>query len=69
MVAADALNFPGAMAVGDEISVYVELMKQGRTSMTLDGRGDRPRARRRQETHVARANSPSSRSTRTTGRA
>ena len=29
------LKFPGAMAVGDELSVYVELMKQGRTSLTL----------------------------------
>ncbi|QIL03295.1 acyl-CoA thioesterase [Sphingomonas sinipercae] len=33
LVAADALKFPGAMAVGDELSV--ELLKQGRTSMRL----------------------------------
>src|SRR5438067_7014027 len=35
LVAADAIKFPGAMAVGDELSVYVELLKQGRTSMRL----------------------------------
>ena len=35
LVAADALKFPGAMAVGDELSVYVELVKQGRTSLRL----------------------------------
>ena len=35
LVAADAIKFPGAMAVGDELSVYVELLKQGRTSLRL----------------------------------
>jgi acyl-CoA thioesterase YciA len=35
LVAADALRFPGAMAVGDELSVYVDLMKRGRTSLRL----------------------------------
>ncbi|MDQ3478494.1 MAG: acyl-CoA thioesterase [Pseudomonadota bacterium] len=35
LVAADAIKFPGAMAVGDELSVYVELRKQGRTSLRL----------------------------------
>jgi acyl-CoA thioesterase YciA len=35
LVAADAVKFPGAMAVGDELSVYVDLMKQGRTSLRL----------------------------------
>ena len=35
LVAADALKFPGAMAVGDELSVYVELLKEGRTSLRL----------------------------------
>ena len=29
LVAADAIKFPGAMAVGDELSVYVDLLKQG----------------------------------------
>ena len=35
LVAADGLKFPGAMAVGDELSIYVELLKQGRTSLRL----------------------------------
>ena len=35
LVAADAVRFPGAMAVGDELSVYVELVNQGRTSLRL----------------------------------
>ena len=35
LVAAEALKFPGAMAVGDELSIYVELAKQGRTSVRL----------------------------------
>ena len=35
LVAADALKFPGAMAVGDELSVYVDLLKHGRTSLRL----------------------------------
>src|SRR5687767_14990233 len=35
LVAADAIKFPDAMAVGDELSVYIELLKQGRTSLKL----------------------------------
>jgi acyl-CoA thioesterase YciA len=35
VVAADELRFPGAPKLGDEVSVYAELAKQGRTSMTL----------------------------------
>jgi acyl-CoA thioesterase YciA len=35
LVAADELRFPGAMAVGDELSVFVDLLKQGRTSLRL----------------------------------
>ena len=35
LVAADAIRFPGSMAVGDELSVYVDLIKQGRTSLRL----------------------------------
>ena len=35
LVAAEAIKFPGAMAVGDELSVYVDLLKQGRTSLKL----------------------------------
>ena len=36
VVAADSLTFTGAMAVGDELSVYVTLARQGRTSMTIE---------------------------------
>jgi acyl-CoA thioesterase YciA len=36
VVAADHLTFTGAMSVGDELSVYVSLAKQGRTSMTIE---------------------------------
>lgn len=35
LVAAERLKFPGAMAVGDELSVFVDLVKQGRTSISL----------------------------------
>jgi acyl-CoA thioesterase YciA len=35
LVGADELRFPGAMAVGDELSVYVEMIRQGRTSLRL----------------------------------
>ena len=35
VVAADELRFPGAPAVGDEISVYAELVEQGRSSMKI----------------------------------
>ena len=35
LVAADQIKFPGAMAVGDELSVFVDLLKQGRTSLRL----------------------------------
>ena len=35
VVAADALKFTGAPKVGDEISVFAELVKQGRTSMRI----------------------------------
>ena len=38
VVAADDLTFTGAMTVGDELSVYVELKRQGRTSMTIAAR-------------------------------
>ncbi len=36
IVAADRLTFTGAMKVGDELSVYVTLKKQGRTSLTFE---------------------------------
>ena len=35
VVAADRLTFPGAPKVGDEISVYADLVKQGRSSMRI----------------------------------
>ena len=35
VVAADALKFTGAPKVGDEISVFAELKRQGRSSMTI----------------------------------
>ncbi len=35
VVAADELRFPGAPKLGDEISVYADLERQGRTSMTI----------------------------------
>lgn len=35
LVAADAIRFPGAMAVGDELSVYVDVIRQGRSSLKL----------------------------------
>ena len=35
VVAADEVRFPGAPKVGDEISVFADIEKQGRTSMTI----------------------------------
>ncbi|MGN6154124.1 MAG: acyl-CoA thioesterase [Sphingomicrobium sp.] len=35
LVAADAIKFAAPMAVGDELSVYVDLLKQGRSSLRL----------------------------------
>jgi acyl-CoA thioesterase YciA len=35
VVAANDLAFPGAPSVGDEISVYAEIARQGRTSLTI----------------------------------
>jgi acyl-CoA thioesterase YciA len=35
VVAADELRFPGAMVVGDELSVYASIARQGRTSLTI----------------------------------
>ena len=34
LVAADELRFKGAPKVGDEVSVYVEMVETGRTSLT-----------------------------------
>jgi acyl-CoA thioesterase YciA len=35
VIAADGLKFPGAMAVGDELSCYAKLERQGSSSMTI----------------------------------
>lgn len=35
VVAANDLRFPGAPSVGDEISVYATIERQGRTSLTI----------------------------------
>ena len=39
LVGAEKLKFPGMMVVGDELSVYVELLRQGRTSLLLRAEG------------------------------
>jgi acyl-CoA thioesterase YciA len=39
VVAADEFRFPGAMAVGDELSVFVTIEKQGRSSLTIAAEG------------------------------
>ena len=53
LVAADSVRFPGAMAVGDELSVYVELLKQGRTSLRLRAESIARRRDGEEETLVA----------------
>ena len=40
VVAADGLSFTGAPKVGDEISVFAEIEKQGRSSMTIAVRAE-----------------------------
>lgn len=39
VVHATDFTFPGTMAVGDELSVYAEITGQGRTSFTVQARG------------------------------
>ena len=39
LVAATDFTFPAAMGVGDELSVYAELVRTGRTSMTVQAVG------------------------------
>lgn len=39
VVHATDFTFPGAMAVGDELSVYAEIIAQGRTSLTIAAHG------------------------------
>ena len=40
VVAADGLSFTGAPSVGDEISVYAEIERQGRSSLTIAVRAE-----------------------------
>lgn len=40
VVHATDFTFPGAMAVGDELSVYAEVIATGRTSLTIAARGE-----------------------------
>jgi len=53
IVAADHLTFTGAMKVGDELSVYVTLKKQGRSSLTFDARAVARERDGEQEVEVA----------------
>ncbi len=39
VVHATDFTFPGAMQVGDELSVYAEIVERGRTSLTIAARG------------------------------
>jgi acyl-CoA thioesterase YciA len=39
LVGATDFSFPAAMGVGDELSVYAEIERVGRTSMTIAARG------------------------------
>ena len=40
-IAVDAMHFHAPVAVGDEVSVYTDLVKVGRTSMTIEGEAGR----------------------------
>lgn len=40
VVAADDLRFPAAMKLGDELTVYAEIVREGRTSLTLNARAE-----------------------------
>jgi acyl-CoA thioesterase YciA len=53
LVAADSVKFPGAMAVGDELSIYVDLLKLGRTSLRLKAEAIARERDGEQETTVA----------------
>lgn len=39
VVGATDFAFPGVMQVGDELNVYAEIVRKGRTSMTIQTRG------------------------------
>lgn len=40
VIHATDFTFPGAMRVGDELSVYAQLIARGRTSLTIAARGE-----------------------------
>ena len=40
VVHATDFTFPGVMAVGDELSIYAEVIATGRTSLTIAARGE-----------------------------
>ncbi len=40
VVLATDFTFPGTMAVGDELSIFAEIIAQGRTSLTVAARGE-----------------------------
>ena len=53
LVAADELRFKGAPSVGDEVSVYVELIESGRTSLTYSAEAVSRERHSDKETRVA----------------
>ena len=53
LVSADELRFKGAPALGDEVSVYVELVETGRTSLTYAAEAISRERHGDAETHVA----------------
>jgi acyl-CoA thioesterase YciA len=53
LVAADELRFKGAPSVGDEVSVYVELLESGRTSLTYSAEAVSRERHGETETRVA----------------
>ena len=54
VVHATDFTFPGAMAVGDELSVYAEILARGRTSLTVLARGEGRERNGEARTQVAR---------------
>lgn len=53
VVAGNELQFPGAPSVGDEISVYADIERQGRTSMTIHAEAVARERDGEREFHVA----------------
>ena len=53
LVAADELRFKGAPSVGDEVSIYVELLESGRTSLTYSAEAISRERHGEAETRVA----------------